>query len=102
MRSLNPDQGGSDLMKLETAGRLQILQKVGTPSEENGNLNPAGKGNLLYVGITPHEPSSIREKENGKENKKDKNMEKERKKVIRRVEDGLLLVVPTEIYGKSI
>ena len=45
-------------------------------------------------GITPHEPIRTEEDKNEKENKNEENMEKGRKKGVRRVEDGLLLVVP--------
>ena len=72
MRSLNLDQGASDPRKLETAGRQQILQKVGNPSEENGRSNPARKGDPLYVGITSQESNRVEEK----------NLEKEKEKVL--------------------
>ena len=75
---------------------------MGSPSEENRNLNPARKGHCLSVGITRHEPIRIDIEEKGKENKEEQNMEKERKKGSRRVEDGLLLVVSTRICGKTI
>ena len=51
MRLLSPDQGGGDPRKLETVGRLHILQQVKAPSKEGGNFNPAEEGNPCYVGI---------------------------------------------------
>ena len=101
-RSLSPNQGGSDPRNLETIGRLHILQQVGNPSEENENSNPARKGNPLYVEISPHELNRLGEKKNDKDNKNEDNMTKGKKKNIRQVEDGLHLVVPAKIYGKSI
>ena len=59
---LSPNQGGSDLRNLEAAGRLQILQHVRTPSEEDGKVNPARQGDPLYVGITSQESSRVEEK----------------------------------------
>ena len=87
---------------LETTGRLQILQQVRTPSKNNGKLNPAEKGNPCDVGITSRESGRVVGEKNDKENKNEKNLEKETKKVNRKIEDGLLLVVPARIYGKEV
>ena len=101
-RSLSSPQGGIDLRKLETTGRLQILEQMGNSSEKNGNLNPAKKSHPLYVGITPHEANRVEEEKIDKGNKKQGNMKKEKKNNIRRVEDGLLLVVSARVYGKTV
>ena len=78
------------------------MQQVGNPSVENGNSNPARTGHTLYVGITPHEPNGVEEDKNEKGNEKEENMTKEKEKNIRRIEYGLLLVVPARIFGKSV
>ena len=59
----------------------------------------------MYVGIEPH-TSRVERKEKEKEQKKDPicgyvKSEKENKKV-RKMEDGLLMVVPARIYGKTV
>ena len=60
----------------------------------------------MYVEMTPH-ALRIAEEKDEKEKKKEKSevgekLRKENKKVVRKVEDGLLLVVPSRIYGKSL
>ena len=57
----------------------------------------------MYVGMDSCTPR-LEDQKNGK-GKKDEVREKtgkENKKGVRRVEDGLLLVVPTKIYGKPV
>ena len=59
----------------------------------------------MYVGMESH--AHRLEDQSGKEKKKEKNdmgekQEKVNKKKIRKVEDGLLLVVSTKIYGKTV
>ena len=82
---------------------MQILQRLNVPSVEEGNSNLSIQDSPVYVGMDSHMPR-LGDKKNEKE-KKDKLREKtgkENKKGVRRAEDGLLLVVPTKIYGKSI
>ena len=57
----------------------------------------------MYGGRDSHTPS-LGDKKNEKEKKNEvrEKTGKEKKKGIRRVQDGLLLVVPTKIYGKSV
>ena len=101
-RSLSPDQGGSYPRILGTTRKLQILQQVEIPNVEEGNTNLAVKGSPLYVGITPNVPGRVDENKKKKGKKKGKNMEKERKRGSRRVEDGVLLVFSPQIYGEII
>ena len=61
----------------------------------------------MYVGITQHALNRVEKEkdEKGKENEKREMGEKtgkENKKTGRKVEDGLLLLVPAKIYGKTI
>ena len=87
MRSLSPFQGGGNPRNLETIGKMQILRKLNIPSAGKGVINLSIKDNPMYVGIDSH---TLRVE-------KDK---KESKKAIRKLEDGLLLVVPAKIHGK--
>ena len=104
-RSLNPFQGGSDSRIPETTGKLQILEKFSVPSAKEGITNLSSQDNPVYVGMESH-TFRIEEK-NIKGKKKEENVQglktgKENKKVVRKFEDGLLLVVPTRIYGKEV
>ena len=77
------------------------MQKLNVPSAEEGKLNLSIQDSPVYVGMDSHTPR-LGDKKNEKE-KKDEVGEKtgkENKKGVRRVENGLLLVVPTKIYGK--
>ena len=98
-KSLNPTEGGSDSRNLATTGKLQILQQIcGNPSGSNENINPVKKTRPQYVGIIPQLSDRLDdEKEKGQEK-----VEKENKKVIRTVEDGLLMVVSASICGRKI
>ena len=78
------------------------MRQVRTPSKSNVKLNPAEKGNPHYVGITSQESGRVVGQKDDKENKNKKIMEKEKKKKNRKIEDGLLLVVPARIYGKEV
>ena len=97
-RSLSPIQGGSNPRTLETTGKLQILQQVKIPSAGKGNINPEKKGSPVYVGTTPHVLDRLDEEQNEKEKKI---LHKKEKRDVRRVQDGLLLAVPTRISGKT-
>ena len=89
-RSLNPFQGGSDPRNQETTGKLQILQKLNISSARKGSTNPSVKDSPMYVGMDSH-TLRIEKDKNGRENKK----------VIRKFEDGLLLVVPPEFMANQ-
>ena len=105
-RSLSPSQVGSDPRSLETTGKLQILQQVEVPNVEKGNLNLSNKDSPMYVGMTPHALRAEKGKDkNAKKNEKiemGEKLENDNKNIIRKVEDGLLLVVPAKIYGKEV
>ena len=98
-KSLNPIEGGSDSRSLATTGKLQILQQIcGNSSGSNGSTDPVNKTSPEYVGIVPQSSDRIEdEKEKGQEKE-----EKENKKVIRTIDDGLLMVVSASIYGRKI
>ena len=97
--SLNPAEGGSNSRNLATTRKLQLLQQIcGTSSGSNGNTDPVLKTSPEYVGIVPQLPNRIDNDVNvGQETE-----EKEKKKVIRTIEDGLLMVVSARIYGRKI
>ena len=117
VRLLNPTMDGSDPRILETTGKLQILEQIAISSTEDGRPNPA-KDSPIYVGITPHPSNRLEssEEKSGKNEQEEvlkndsgikqdekESMEKERKNSLgRRIEDGLLLVVSTKIYGHTI
>ena len=108
---------GSDPRTLGTIGKLQILQQIVVSSTKDGRQNPT-KGSPVYVGITPHPSSSLEasEEKSGKKEQKemlnnDSGISKgekgspEKEKIIslgRRIEDGLLLLVSTKIYGHTV
>ena len=70
-RSLNSTEGGSDPRILETTGKLQILQPIAVPSNEEGSINPAD-GSPVYVEITPHPPRRLGTDEKETKGKKQK------------------------------
>ena len=122
VQSLSSLQGGSDSRNLETTGKLCVLHQFATPSAVKKDINPSSKDKPIYVGVSPH---SRRLENDAKEQKKKegdgwnieekKGFKKEQKseekvtadvsqqnKCTRTIEDGLLLVVPTKIYGKEV
>ena len=77
------------------------------PAVAEGSINQSVQDIPLYVGITPHTLDRVVEEKDGKgkkmeKRKKGEKMGKENKKIGRKLEDGLLLVVPTRIHGKSV
>ena len=105
-RSLNPNEDGSDSRNLAIIGKLQSLQQIFDKSNGGaGNINLMTEISPEFVGIIPQQPNRLDEdveklqsdKKTGKEK-----MEKEKKKVFRTVEDGLLMVVSARIYGRKI
>ena len=122
VQSLSSLQGGSDSRNLETTGKLCVLHQFTTPSVEKKDTNPSPKDKPIYVGVSPHSHSlanvtKFQKKKEGDEwnTTEEKGYEKEQKsggrvtaekcqqnKFTRTIEDGLLLVVPTKIYGKEL
>ena len=104
-RSLNPNEDGSDLRNLAIIGKLQSLQQIFDKSNDgNGNSNPMTKISPQYVGIVPQHPDRLgnfEKMENDKKKGQEKE-DKEKKKIFRTVEDGLLIVVSARIYGRKI
>ena len=98
-KSLNPTEGGSDSRNLATTGKLQILQQIcGNSSGSNGSTYSVKKTSPEFVGIVPQLLDRIDDDEDKGQEKR----EKEKKEVIRTVEDGLLIVVSASIYGRKI
>lgn len=62
----------------------------GTPNVAEGYTDSVSQDYPQFVGITPL-PSSMEDKD-----------AKGRKRVIRKIEDELLMVVPTRMYGKEV
>ena len=98
-------------------GSLQILQQIAVSSNKDRKHNLA-EGSLVYVRVTPHPSSSVKTNEETSDKKEQKevmkddsgiqqgekeDVEKERKISLgRKIEDGLLLVVSTKIYGHTV
>lgn len=86
--------------------RLQQWQlSMGTPSCGTGNSDSVKQDSPEHVGIIPQSPNrSVARKDEKQikieESVKNDEMGKEKKKISRQVEDGLLLVVSARIYGK--
>ena len=122
MQSLSSLQGGSDSRNLETTGKLCVLHQFAAPSAEEEDTNPSSKDKPIYVGVSPHsrrleddEKEQTKKKGAGWNTEEEKGFKKEQKsgdevtaessqqnKYTRTIEDGLLLVVPTKIYGKEV
>ena len=71
-----------------------------------GDSNLSIKDSPVYVGMTPH-AHRIEEEKSGKEKKNEEGevgekLAKQNKNISRKIEDGLLLVVPARIYGKQV
>ena len=95
-RLLNPFQGGSDPRNPETTGKLQLLRDFSSFSVAAGKSDQSRKDSPVYVGVESHTYRvQDEEKETEKSVKKNKNQS-------RKFEDGLLMVVPARIYGKTI
>ena len=95
-RSLSPFQGGSDSRNPETAGKLQVLRDFSSFSVAAGKSDQSKKDSPVYMGVESHTYRvEDEEKETEKSVKKNKNQS-------RKFEDGLLLVVPARIYGKTV
>ena len=105
-QSLSSLQGGSDSRNLETIGRLQKLQQFAAPNDEMKLQNQSEKDKPVYIGVSPHSSSTVDGGENQKSNKKGESEGTEAPNLVnkskRTIEDGLLLVVPTKVYGKSV
>ena len=97
--SLNPTEGGSDSRNLATTGKLQILQQIcGNSSGSNGTTDPVKKTSPEYVGII----SQLLDRLDDEKRRVKKKWKKKNKKVIRTVEDGVLMVVSASIYGRKV
>ena len=79
--------------------KLQLLQQFAVAGSEEGKQIWSKKGHAIYVGIS--NPTSRLAKDG--EKNENKNGEKRTKEIkIRKIEEGLLLVVTTRIYGKQV
>ena len=105
-RSLNPNEDGSDSRNLAIIGKLQSLQQIFDKSNDRAGIsNPLIKSSPEFVGIIPQQPN--RSDDDVEKLQSDKKMgqektEKEKKKMVRTVDDGLLMVVSARIYGRRI
>ena len=92
-RALNPLQGGGIPRNTETPSKLQLLQRFTVVGSEKGSSIRSQKDQAIYVGI--YHPTDRLAKSD--EEKSVKTHKKDRS-----IEDGLLMVVATRIYGKPV
>ena len=122
MQSLSSLQGGSNSRNLETTGKLCVLHQFTLPSIAIEDINSSLKDKPIYVGVSPHsrrldDAKKVQKKKegDGHDFEEEKGFKKEQKsgggvtaegsqqnKIPRTIEDGLLLAVPTKIYGKEV
>ena len=99
-------KGGSDWRNSATVGRLQKLQQFSAPNTEQTKEDQSLKNKPVYVGVDPHSNRIALKEENEKSTKKTvsegSTMPGMVNKFNRTISDGLLLVVPTKIYGKEV
>ena len=86
---------------------MHELQRFAVPSVEEKIKNPSKSDTTVYVGVGPHSSRTDETDKNEKENKKgsdEKGAETPVRvnKTKRKMADGLLLVVPTQIYGQTV
>ena len=104
-KSLNPFQGGSDSRDLATTSKLQILHQYSVAGNGIGKSIRSEKEQAIYVGISnPTDRLAIegskKKAENDKKGQSTAGLKQN--KIIRKVEDGLLMVVAARIYGKPV
>ena len=102
--SLNPIEDGSDSRTLAIVGQLQSLQQIFKSNDDEGSINRTKKVSPGYVGIIPQSSDrsgNFEEIDNDKK-RGDIKEGKEKKKLVRIVDDGLLMVVSARIYGRKI
>ena len=82
---------------------MQTLQQIFKSSDKDGSINQTKKVSPGYVGIIPQssDRSGSFEKIDNDEEKGDVKEGKEKKKLVRTVDDGLLMVVSARIYGRK-
>ena len=101
--SLNPVEDGSGSRTLATVGQLQSLQQIFKSDDDEGSINQTKKVSPGYVGIIPQSSDrsgNFEEIDNDKK-RGDIKEGKEKKKLVRTVDDGLLMVVSARIYGRK-
>ena len=105
-QSLSSLQGGSGSRNLETIGRLQKLQQFAAPNNEENVQDQSVKDRPVYIGVSPHSSRTVPDEKNQKANKEGDSTGAETpalvNKIPRTIEDGLLMVVPTQVYGKPV
>ena len=117
---LNPSQGGSDPRIPETIGKLQILQQFAIPSAKKRKPDLSNEDKPIYIGmetqackIDDNEKRKKKKEGNGNDVEEEKGIKDRKKesvpigmnqlnKSIRKLEDGLLMVVAARIYGKQV
>ena len=103
-KSLNPIEGGSDSRILEAIGKLQTLQQFSVSSDEEGKQqNQATEAKFIYVGMQTQmcRIEDLKEKEKNDKKGQFTAEGSQLNKNMMKIEDGLLLVVPTRICGRS-
>ena len=106
-QSLSSLQGGSGSRQPEAIGELHELQQFAVPNAEKTSVNPSTSDRTVYVGVSPHSSrieemeKTVKSNKKGDAEKRDVTPEKVNK-FKRTMADGLLLVVPTQIYGKTV
>ena len=106
-QSLSSLQGGSGSRIPEATEELHELQQISVPSVEEKVKNPSMSDKTVYVGVGPHSSRIESTEKNGKANKKGDDEKGDItpsrvNKSKRKMADGLLVVVPTQIYGKTV
>ena len=99
-------KGGSDSRNSEAIGRLQKLQQFSAPNVEEKKEDLSSKDKPVYVGVNPHSSRSEESVEKDKPTKRgvsEGNATPEMvNKFKRTIDDGLLLVVSTKVYGREV
>ena len=106
-QSLSSLQGGSGSRNSEATGELHMLQQIAVPSVEKSVRDPSNSDKPVYVGVGPHSSRAEGTDQKFKNNKKgDDNKGDVTPSGVntskRKMADGLLLVVPTQIYGQTV
>ena len=86
---------------------MHILQQIAVPNVEKSVEDPSISDKPVYVGVGPHSSRAEKTDQKGKTNKKGDDKKGDVtpsgvNKSKRKMADGLLLVVPTQIYGKTV
>ena len=105
-QSLSSLKGGSDSRNSEAIGRLQKLQQFSAPNAEKKKKDLSSKDKPVYVGVDPHSGRLEESTEKDKPIKRGVSVGNATPEMVnkfkRTIDDGLLLVVSTKVYGKEV